>query len=105
MPGYPFLAKTPLDADKIDQDMKVLAIEGVPYTDEMIAKAAIDLRAQATDDDPNAADLVKRYPKANARAFGEQKGVVTEADALIAYLQSLGTAVDFKIYDDKANMR
>src|SRR6476661_8949825 len=69
MPGYPFLAKTPLDADKIDQDMKVLAIEGVPYTDEMIAKAAIDLRAQGTDDDANAADLIKRYPKANARAF------------------------------------
>ncbi len=35
MPGYPFLAKTPLDANRIDQDMKVLAIEGVPYTEEM----------------------------------------------------------------------
>lgn len=105
MPGYPFLAKAPLDADRIDQDMKVLAIEGVPYSDEMIAKASIDLKAQGSDDDPNTADLIRRYPKANARAFGEQKGVITEADALIAYLQSLGTAIDFRIYDDKANMR
>ena len=30
---------------------------------------------------------------------------VTEADALIAYLQMLGTLVDFKLYDDKANIR
>lgn len=105
MPGYPFLAKTPLDADHIAEDMKTLAIEGVPYTSEMIEKASIDLKAQAAEDDPNAADLAKRYPKAVARAYGEQKGVVTEADALIAYLQQLGTQVDFKIYDDKANMR
>ena len=30
---------------------------------------------------------------------------LTEADALIAYLQVLGTFVDFKLYDDKANVR
>ena len=30
---------------------------------------------------------------------------ITEADALIAYLQMLGTLVDFKLYDDKANIR
>jgi len=30
---------------------------------------------------------------------------VSEADALIAYLQMLGTQVDFKLYDDKANIR
>ena len=30
---------------------------------------------------------------------------MTEADALVAYLQMLGTLVDFKLYDDKANLR
>ena len=104
MPAYPWLAKTDVDLSHIDQDMKVLSIEGVPYTPEMIEKAAIDAKAQAVDDDANAADLVKRYPKAQARAYGE-KGRITEADALIAYLQQLGTQVDFKLYDDKANLR
>ncbi len=105
MPAYSWLAKTELDAGKIDQDMRVLSMEGVPYSDEMIAKASLDLKAQSSDDDAGAADLVKRYPKAAARAYGEQKGIVTEADALIAYLQVLGTQIDFKIYDDKANLR
>jgi cytochrome c oxidase cbb3-type subunit 2 len=104
MPAYPFLAKAEVDLSKIDQDMKVLAIEGVPYTPEMIEKASSDVKAQATDDDPNAADLEKRYPKAQARTYGE-KGRITEADALIAYLQQLGTQVDFKLYDGKANLR
>ena len=104
MPAYPWLAKTELDLNHIDQHMKVLAIEGVPYTPEMIEKAAADAKAQSTDDDPGAADFVKRYPKAQARAFGE-KGRLTEADALIAYMQHLGTQVDFKVYDDKANLR
>jgi cytochrome c oxidase cbb3-type subunit 2 len=104
MPAYPWLAKTDVDLTRIDQDMKVLSMEGVPYTPEMIEKAAIDAKAQAVDDDPNAADLVKRYPKAQARAYGE-KGRITEADALIAYLQQLGTQVDFKLYDGKANLR
>ena len=53
----------------------------------------------------DAADLQKRYPKAIVRDLGAAKGRLTEADALIAYLQRLGTQVDFKIYDDKANIR
>lgn len=104
MPAYPWLAKTDVDLTHIDQDMKVLSMEGVPYTPEMIEKASVDAKAQAVDDDPGAADLVKRYPKAQARAYGE-KGRITEADALIAYLQQLGTQVDFKLYDGKANLR
>jgi hypothetical protein len=47
---------------------------------------------------------VKRYPKALARDYDGNAGRVTEADALIAYLQVLGTLVDFKLYDDKANI-
>jgi len=105
MPAYPWLSKNDVDLAHIDQHMKVLAMEGVPYTPEMIEKASADAKAQGTDDDPGAADFVKRYPKAQARAYGEDKGRLTEADALIAYLQQLGTQVDFKLYDGKANLR
>jgi len=63
------------------------------------------VKAQATADSPEAADLVKRYPNAQARDFDGNPGRISEADALIAYLQMLGTQVDFKRYDDKANVR
>ncbi|WP_341989351.1 cytochrome-c oxidase, cbb3-type subunit II [Azorhizobium sp. AG788] len=104
MPSYPWLAKTKLSAKYIANDMKVLAVEGVPYTDEMIASAQDDLKLQATPEaDVDA--LQKRYPKAQARDFDGNPGELTEADALIAYLQQLGTQVDFKLYDNKANVR
>ncbi len=60
---------------------------------------------QTTNDSPDGADLAKRYPKVNARDFDGNPARITEADALIAYLQMLGTQVDFKLYDDKANIR
>ena len=60
---------------------------------------------QATADSPNAAALRKRYPKANVRDFDGNPSRITEADALIAYLQMLGTEVNFKLYSDKANIR
>ena len=71
----------------------------------MIANAVADVRAQATPDSPDADALVKRYPKAQARDFDGDPKRITEADALIAYLQMLGTLVDFKLYNDKANIR
>ena len=104
MPGYPWLSQTKLDAKHIAQDMKVLRLEGVPYTDEMIASAQDDLAAQINPDADTDA-LMKRYPKAQVRDFDGNPGVVSEADALIAYLQMLGTLVDFKLYDNKANVR
>ncbi|WP_029003414.1 cytochrome-c oxidase, cbb3-type subunit II [Azorhizobium doebereinerae] len=104
MPGYPWLAKTPLSAKHIADDMKVLRAEGVPYTDEMIASAQDDLKLQATPE-ADADALQKRYPKAQARDFDGNPETLTEADALIAYLQQLGTQVDFKLYDNKANVR
>jgi cytochrome c oxidase cbb3-type subunit 2 len=103
MPSYPWLAKTELNTDRIGEDMKILALEGVPYSTDMISKASADAKAQASDED--AGDLAARYPKVIARNFDGRPGPVTEADALIAYLQMLGTLVDFKIYDDKANLR
>jgi cytochrome c oxidase cbb3-type subunit 2 len=71
----------------------------------MIANATTDVVTQATTDSADAADLAKRYPKVNARDFDGNPARISEADALIAYLQLLGTQVDFKLYDDKANIR
>ncbi|MFA6264539.1 MAG: cytochrome-c oxidase, cbb3-type subunit II [Pseudolabrys sp.] len=105
MPTYSFLAKTDLDYKHIDADMKVQALLGTPYTPEMIEDAVKDVEVQATTDSPDAVDLGKRYAKAQARDFDGNPARVTEADALIAYLQMLGTQVDFNMYDDKANIR
>ena len=105
MPGYPFLEKTPLDYSHIEADMVALSRVGVPYTAEMIANAIIDLKAQGTPDSDNVDAMLKRYPKAVVRDLKVDKGLLSEADALIAYLQRLGTQVDFNLYDDKANIR
>jgi len=105
MPAYPWLAKTELDLSHIDDDLRVQTTLGVPYTGDMITNAKTDARAQATADSPDAVDLNKRYPKALARDYDGNPDRITEADALIAYLQVLGTLVDFKLYDDKANIR
>ena len=105
MPSYPWLLTTDLDYSHIAEDMQVQALLGVPYSGEMIDKAVADLRTQAANDAPDAAALAKRYPKAQSRNFGGDPTRITEADALIAYLQMLGTLVDFKLYDNKANIR
>jgi len=104
MPGYPFLAENRLRAEDIAGDLKVNATLGVPYSDEMIESALTDLRTQA-DPNADAEALQKRYPGAQQRDFDGNPAELTEADALIAYLQALGTMVDFKLYDDKANIR
>jgi cytochrome c oxidase cbb3-type subunit 2 len=105
MPGYPFLAQTELDPRVIVSHMKANRAVGVPYTDEQIANALADLRAQANPDDAGTADMQKRYPRAAARDFDGNPAKITEMDALVAYLQMLGTLVDFKLYDAKANLR
>jgi cytochrome c oxidase cbb3-type subunit II len=104
MPGYPFLATTPLKADHIQEQMRTLRVVGVPYSDEDIENAPADLLAQSSPDAPGAADVAKRYPNA-VSADSPSKTGPTEEDALVAYLQHLGVSVDFKIYDDKANVR
>src|SRR5215475_2159408 len=50
MPSYAWLAQTELDYSHIADDLRVQAALGVPYTDEMIAKAVDDLRTQASAD-------------------------------------------------------
>lgn len=108
MPAYPWLAETELDVRYLFEDLAVQQTLGVPYTDEMIESAARDAVIQGTLDAAESDELLARYPNANIRDFtGTQAstGRVTEADALIAYLQSLGTAIDFNLYDDSANIR
>ena len=63
MPGYPWLDETPVDIDKTVASMKVLQSLGHPYTNEQIANAADSLKDK------------------------------TLLDALVAYLQDLGTAM------------
>jgi len=63
MPGYPWLATNKLDGGDIQNKMKALRMVGVPYTDEQIANAPEKLNDK------------------------------TELDALVAYLQNLGTAI------------
>jgi cytochrome c oxidase cbb3-type subunit 2 len=100
MPGYPFLAKRPLYYASIAQHMSALRITGVPYTDEMIDKARADVVAQVSPDTKEAKELVARYPKAQVRKFdGTQTPEPSELDAVIAYLQMLGTLVDFADFD------
>ena len=62
MPGYAWLARTPANAADIEAKMRALRVIGVPYTDAEIGKARSEVAGK------------------------------TEMDALIAYLQNLGTA-------------
>ncbi len=106
MPGYPHIVARKLDYDDIAERMKTLRIVGVPYTDEQIANAKADLAAQTDPDSPGAAAVLLRYPKAVVRNFDGKPGQVSEADALVAYLQMLGTLVDFAKYDESGpNLR
>ena len=95
MPGYAFLAERELKAGDMRGDLTALSRIGVPYDKAAIAAANEDLAAQA---DPNAdtAALLKRYPKSQVRDFDGDPAKLTEMDALVAYLQMLGTLVDFK---------
>jgi cytochrome c oxidase cbb3-type subunit 2 len=104
MPKYGFLAQTELDTTLIAADLKANAMVGVPYTEDAITNAKADLMAQATPD-ADTSGLMGRYPKTVARDFDGNPGTVTEMDALVAYLQMLGTLVDFSTYDAKANYR
>ena len=100
MPGYPWLADRRLDSQEIAQRIATLRKVGVPYTDDMVANVAKDLKAQIEPDTRAARDLAKRYPKARAAKFDGRQGVEpTELDALIAYLQILGQMVDFTTFD------
>ena len=94
MPTYAFLRR-PLGYGDIDRHLRTSRAVGVPYTDEMIANARADLENQALPGS-GAAALGARYPKAAMGDFDGDPKQITEMDALVAYLQMLGTLVDFK---------
>ena len=105
MPRYGFLAETVLDGNSVAGNLRANASVGVPYSADAVAFAQADLMAQATPD-ADISGLIERYGS-NVRAedFDGDPGRITEMDALVAYLQMLGTLVDFSTYDAKANYR
>ncbi|TPK93939.1 cytochrome-c oxidase, cbb3-type subunit II [Mesorhizobium sp. B2-4-12] len=104
MPSYGFLKDTPLDLKNFSTHLVANARVGVPYTPDMTANADADLKAQA-DPAADTTALLKRYPKAKVGDFDGNPSQVSEMDALVAYLQVLGTLVDFKNYDESAGYR
>lgn len=103
MPAYGFLADREITAENIDRHLVANRRVGVPYDDAMIEAASADLMTQANPDADTAA-LLERYPKAVVANF-DGKAAVTEMDAVVAYLQMLGTLVDFSSYEPLENQR
>jgi cytochrome c oxidase cbb3-type subunit 2 len=95
MPSYASLARTELRVDDLPGHLATLKRLGVPYTDAQINNASADARAQAQPGSDGAAAVAERYGKATGiGSFDGNPGVVTEMDALVAYLQILGRLTD-----------
>ncbi len=101
MPPYSFLMNRFMEPDHIEDLVRTHAIVGVPYTDDMIENAQADFIAQA-DPFSDWDALVERYPGAQVRNFDSSDGI-SEMDALVAYLQMLGTLVDFSTFTPDAS--
>jgi cytochrome c oxidase cbb3-type subunit 2 len=105
MPSYSFLAERAVNERDVEGRLRTSRMVGVPYTDDMIANALADLRGQADPSGEGAEEVQGRYPKAQTRDFDGNPRLVSELDALIAYLQALGTLVDFNAYKAEENLR
>ena len=103
MPAYGFLYDRSVEPRGIGRHLAANAVVGVPYTQEMIDNAEADMLAQATGE--NAEGLTARYPKAQARDYDGDPKRVSEMDALVAYLQMLGTLVDFSTFKAELESR
>ena len=91
MPAYPWLDR-PLETGNLGAELATLARLGVPYDAGMIINAAADALAQARPDSAGAEAARERWGERFAvRDFDGNAAVLTEMDALVAYLQSLGT--------------
>jgi cytochrome c oxidase cbb3-type subunit 2 len=107
MPPYGFLFNREIDGKYIDEHLAANRFTGVPYSDEMVENALADFTAQA-DPNSDASGLEERYGEeafgtaVNVRNFDGQPAL-TEADALIAYIQVLGTMVDFSTFTPVAS--
>ena len=104
MPSYSFLLTAPLSTDMIADHLKANTVVGVPYDEAMIENAAADMAAQANPD-ADTDGVSERYPKAVIADFDGNPSQLTEMDALVAYLQVLGTLVDFSTYDPTSGYR
>jgi cytochrome c oxidase cbb3-type subunit 2 len=104
MPSYAFLAETSLDVKNIKAHIKANQMVGVPYSQDMLDNAKLDLMAQA-DPMSDTDGLNARYQKITIRDFDGNPKALTEMDALVAYLQMLGTLVDLEAYRQNENVR
>jgi cytochrome c oxidase cbb3-type subunit 2 len=101
MPKYAFLRNKQIKPTYITDLLSTHRMVGVPYTDDMMVNAAADFKAQI-DPEGDYDALLERYPGAQVRNFDGEPGV-SEMDALIAYLQMLGTLVDFSTFTPDAS--
>jgi cytochrome c oxidase cbb3-type subunit 2 len=107
MPKYGFLLDRAIEPTHVAELMETHRAVGVPYSDEMIANAAADFAAQA-DPDADTSGLQERY---GAEVFGKDVPVsdfdrrpgISEMEALVAYMQMLGTMVDFSTFEPDAS--
>jgi cytochrome c oxidase cbb3-type subunit 2 len=104
MPPYAFLLDNDLATADAARHLLANAMVGVPYSDGQIANAAADMASQANPD-ADTKPLLDRYPKAVVGDFDGDPKRLTEMDALVAYLQMLGTLVDFSSYKPEQNIR
>ena len=103
MPPFAFLAQKDLNLSDLQAKVRTMQKLGVPYSDEEVKKAVTDAQAQADPFSTDAPDLRKRYgAKVANRDWDGDPDRLTEMDALIAYLQMLGTLVDFSTYQASA---
>jgi cytochrome c oxidase cbb3-type subunit 2 len=105
MPAYPFLAERDLEFGNAADHLRTLSVVGVPYTDDQVEAALADLKAQANGAEGDTDALLARYPKAKVGDFDGDPARVSELDALIAYLQMLGTLIDFTDYQPERDYR
>ncbi|WP_339108979.1 cytochrome-c oxidase, cbb3-type subunit II [Thioclava sp. GXIMD4216] len=102
MPKYGFLKNRLIDTAHLEERLTTDAAVGVPYSSDMIEAAKADFAAQL-DPYADTDGLFERYDdRVNVRNFDGQPAV-TEMDALVAYLQVLGTMVDFSTFERDAS--
>jgi cytochrome c oxidase cbb3-type subunit 2 len=101
MPNYPWLMQ-PLDTSDVADRMATLRLTGVPYStnqaefDRNVKDFGADVAKQLHIPDAQK-NLIAQ---AQAGNYDGNPNDVTEMDALVAYLQVLGTMVDFSKYDN-----
>ncbi|AXI48591.1 cytochrome-c oxidase, cbb3-type subunit II [Sulfitobacter sp. SK012] len=96
MPGYAFLSEVRLNTGPLPAALKALSYTGVPYTDDQIENAGKAAAWQADAEQYYETELQELFGEnVQVRDFDGQPHIVTEMDALVAYLQMLGTLVNF----------